>query len=165
MMNLRDTTAMILRLEAAGKPVPIKLRANQIRLVEFGERMQRKRNKKKRETKAAFWKAKAKKSFYSTAEWKRVRYEVLRDCGARCQCCGKNPREHGITLNVDHIKPLRTHWELRLEKSNLQVLCSDCNWGKGSHDTTDWRRNIDSPSEQELARIRELFDMDAPERI
>lgn len=105
------------------------------------------------------------KSFYRTTEWKRLRYDVLRECGARCMACGKSPQEHGITLNVDHIKPIKTHWHLRLEKSNLQVLCSDDNWGKGSRYEDDWRPKRADPSEEELERIRMLFDMDAPERI
>lgn len=80
------------------------------------------------------------KSFYCTVEWKRVRYDALKLSSGRCECCGKSPAD-GITLNVDHIKPIREAPDLALELSNLQVLCSDCNRGKGSRDRTDWRKD------------------------
>lgn len=43
-----------------------------------------------------------------------------------------NPLSH-------HIQPRKTHPHLALVLSNLQVLCHDCNHGKGNWDTTDWR--------------------------
>lgn len=78
--------------------------------------------------------------FYQSAEWRLMRYEALRLHGAACQCCGRSPRLHGVVLNVDHIKPLRVFWDLRLELSNLQVLCGDCNVGKGARHDDDWRK-------------------------
>ena len=42
-------------------------------------------------------------------------------------------------MNVDHIKPRKKYPELALDKSNLQVLCEECNHGKGNWDETDWR--------------------------
>jgi 5-methylcytosine-specific restriction endonuclease McrA len=45
----------------------------------------------------------------------------------------------GALIVVDHIRPLRKHWHLRLDPANLQVLCSDCNMGKSNSDVTDWR--------------------------
>lgn len=77
------------------------------------------------------------KEFLATWEWKTLRYEVLVEQGAKCKCCGATAA-NGIVINVDHIKPRRTHPELALVKSNLQVLCSDCNMGKGNWDTTAW---------------------------
>lgn len=77
-------------------------------------------------------------AFYASWEWKRLRYEFLRDKARRCVCCGRTP-DHGIAIHVDHIKPIRRYWAFRLSGSNLQVLCDDCNRGKGSHDETDWR--------------------------
>lgn len=52
-----------------------------------------------------------------------------------------DPRVGGGTVKicVDHIKPISKHWELRLEESNLQVLCMECNKGKGAWDETDHR--------------------------
>jgi 5-methylcytosine-specific restriction endonuclease McrA len=48
-------------------------------------------------------------------------------------------------LNVDHIKPRRRFPELSLDPDNLQVLCGNCNTGKGSWDTTDWRKERVDP--------------------
>ncbi len=76
--------------------------------------------------------------FLASYEWRRVRMEVLKEQGPRCACCGASPKD-GVRVHVDHIKPRKTHPELRLEKSNLQVLCEVCNHGKGNWDETDWR--------------------------
>lgn len=89
------------------------------------------------------------KDFYSSWEWKKLRFEALKAHGHRCQCCGWRPgdTEHGH-LVVDHIKPRRKNPELQLELSNLQVLCNDCNMGKSDiyeddfRDVEDWFRNI-----------------------
>lgn len=76
--------------------------------------------------------------FYKSLEWKSLRYLVLKNCGGRCMCCGNRPSD-GIVLHVDHIKPRKTNPHLALALDNLQVLCSDCNIGKGGWDDTDWR--------------------------
>jgi 5-methylcytosine-specific restriction endonuclease McrA len=70
--------------------------------------------------------------------WQEVRYRVLKLHGKRCQCCGAGP-EVGKRLHVDHIKPRSKFPELEWELSNLQILCEDCNLGKGAWDQTDWR--------------------------
>lgn len=44
-----------------------------------------------------------------------------------------------VRIVVDHIKPISKHWHLRLDPDNLQVLCNDCNKGKGAWDETDYR--------------------------
>ena len=77
--------------------------------------------------------------FLQSYHWRRVRMEILKERGARCDACGAT-RADGVVMNVDHIRPRRTHPELALDKSNLQVLCGPCNHGKGSWDDTDWRR-------------------------
>jgi 5-methylcytosine-specific restriction endonuclease McrA len=79
-------------------------------------------------------------SFLKSYEWRRVRMEVLKRDGAKCACCGATPAS-GHVMNVDHIKPRKTHPHLALDLNNLQVLCSVCNHGKGNWDQTDWRRN------------------------
>jgi 5-methylcytosine-specific restriction endonuclease McrA len=52
--------------------------------------------------------------------------------------CGRGPKQ-GVWLNVDHIKPRKTHPHLALSVENCQILCSECNKGKGNWDETDWR--------------------------
>lgn len=78
------------------------------------------------------------KAFYKSYDWRRVRYDILRANDGRCELCGRG-KHNGIILNIDHIKPLRLNWHLRLSPLNLQVLCNECNHGKGNRDTTDWR--------------------------
>lgn len=76
--------------------------------------------------------------FLRSYDWRRVRMEALKRYGPRCQCCGATPAS-GAIMNVDHIRPRRLFPELALDIENLQVLCSDCNHGKGNWDMTDWR--------------------------
>ena len=76
--------------------------------------------------------------FYKSFEWRRVRYKALKRHGSICQCCGLSA-QNSVVIHVDHIKPLRKFWHLRLDVNNLQVLCEICNHGKGSWDQTDWR--------------------------
>lgn len=78
-------------------------------------------------------------SFYDTDEWKRLRYAALVAHGGRCLCCGRSAYD-GVKIHVDHIKPISRYPELKLEISNLQPLCEDCNLGKKAWDMTDWRR-------------------------
>lgn len=84
--------------------------------------------------------------FFSAASWKKLRYEVLSESGGRCALCGRSYRDHGVQLEVDHIKPRSRFPALSLVKSNLQVLCSDCNLGKGNRDDRDWRTQKDGPA-------------------
>ena len=83
----------------------------------------------------------ASRDFLDHQSWKDVRYQALKRSDGRCQCCGrsKHQLDYDEFLNVDHIKPRRTHSWLALTLANLQVLCSACNAGKGNSDTTDWR--------------------------
>jgi len=82
------------------------------------------------------------KNIYYTEEWKKIRYEVLCEHGAICQICGASPKD-GVVMNVDHIYPLRTHPHLSLVKSNLRVLCSSCNWGKGGSNPEEFENFIE----------------------
>lgn len=77
-------------------------------------------------------------SFLLSKAWKRLRLQALNLHGRRCQCCGASPAS-GAVLNVDHVLPRRLFPELALRIDNLQVLCSDCNEGKGNWDMTDAR--------------------------
>ena len=78
-------------------------------------------------------------AFLQTYEWRKLRLETLLLHGRKCQCCGRSPAD-GIILNVDHIKSRRRYPELALDINNTQVLCEDCNHGKGNR-TIDFRSN------------------------
>ena len=80
----------------------------------------------------------AKPEFLESFAWRKVRMEALLKYGPKCMCCGATPAT-GAVMHVDHIKPRLTHPELALELENLQILCGECNHGKGNWDTTDWR--------------------------
>lgn len=81
------------------------------------------------------------KEFYQSFEWRKLRFTILEKFGARCMLCGASPRE-GHTMHVDHIKPLRFNWDLRLDPENLQILCAICNHGKASWSETDFREAL-----------------------
>lgn len=77
-------------------------------------------------------------AFLHSFEWRRVRMLAIKKYGNRCQCCGASPAT-GAVINVDHIKPRKLFPDLALTLENLQVLCHECNHGKGNWDMTDWR--------------------------
>lgn len=77
-------------------------------------------------------------AFLSSYQWRKLRMEALIKYGRRCMCCGATPST-GAVMNVDHIKPRKRYPELALEINNLQILCHDCNHGKGNWNETDWR--------------------------
>ena len=73
--------------------------------------------------------------FYASDRWRSLRYEALLTYGKRCACCGSEQEP----FHVDHIKPRSKYPDLQYALTNLQVLCADCNVGKGAWDQTDWR--------------------------
>lgn len=60
-----------------------------------------------------------------TRRWKALRLEALRRDGFRCVSCGGRRR-----LEVDHIKPVRSHPELAFDLANLQTLDARCHGRK-----------------------------------
>lgn len=96
------------------------------------------------------------KSFYSSWEWKKVRMQALQRDGHKCGSCGASPKD-GIRIVVDHIKPLGKFWELRLSLSNLQVLCDDCNRGKGDWLHADFRSAEELMDDPLMAEFREIM--------
>lgn len=60
-----------------------------------------------------------------TARWKVLRMAILERDGFRCRHCGCGGR-----LEVDHVKPVRTHPDLSYEPGNLQALCPGCHTKK-----------------------------------
>jgi 5-methylcytosine-specific restriction endonuclease McrA len=89
--------------------------------------------------------------FLRSYEWRRLRMVVLKQFGARCQCCGATS-QNGVVIHVDHIKPRRLFPHLALVESNLQVLCEACNHGKGNWDDSDWRPMSRQEVEEALSR-------------
>jgi len=79
------------------------------------------------------------KEFYMSKEWRILRVKVLEKFECKCMMCGRSPKEHGIVIHVDHIKPRSNYPELALSFNNLQLLCEDCNLGKLNRYETDWR--------------------------
>jgi 5-methylcytosine-specific restriction endonuclease McrA len=80
----------------------------------------------------------ASREFLQTREWKELRYKAFLKYGNRCVVCGRSAKD-GAVLNMDHIKPRKTHPHLALDINNLQPMCSDDNAGKDNWDSTDWR--------------------------
>lgn len=83
------------------------------------------------------FKKKIKDNFYSSKEWRELRFEVLDESDGLCSVCGKkkgDKLESGekIKLSVDHILPRSEFPELKLYKPNLRVLCQECNVGKNN---------------------------------
>jgi 5-methylcytosine-specific restriction endonuclease McrA len=76
--------------------------------------------------------------FYSSKRWRTLRYKVLLKRGRKCEACGAEGE--GIEIHVDHIKPRYRYPYRALDETNLQILCVDCNMGKGAWDDTDWRK-------------------------
>lgn len=77
------------------------------------------------------------REFTSGKKWRIARYATLLQQGNWCRCCGRKPP--AVVLNVDHIVPRSIKPELAYDLNNLQVLCEDCNLGKGNTDSHDWR--------------------------
>lgn len=72
-------------------------------------------------------------NFYRTKAWRELRLSILLESDCSCKICGITS-ERGAILHVDHIKPRSLYPELALDKSNLQVLCEDCNIAKSNND-------------------------------
>ena len=71
--------------------------------------------------------------FYQSAEWREARAYVLAHTKNECAYCGSEEK-----LQVDHIRPLRHYWDIRSSPDNLQILCEDCNYAKGSNSDYDY---------------------------
>jgi 5-methylcytosine-specific restriction endonuclease McrA len=58
---------------------------------------------------------------YRSPRWAALRLQAKRRDGWKCVKCPARGR-----LEVDHIKPVRTHPELSFDLANLQSLCPSC---------------------------------------
>ena len=59
----------------------------------------------------------------------KLRFDILERDNHTCQACGATPQD-GATLEIDHIKPIARGGTD--DPLNLQVLCRECNSGKGA---------------------------------
>jgi uncharacterized protein (TIGR02646 family) len=98
------------------------------------------------------------KNFYTSTHWQELRVRVLENNKCCCMMCGASPKEDGIKLHVDHIKPRSKYPELSLDYNNLQVLCEPCNLGKGNRYETDYRPDSAKLTRDE--RIEADLDME-----
>src|SRR3954470_3185680 len=82
--------------------------------------------------------------FLRTPEWRRLRYDALRANDGWCELCGRNKHQlpPGEYLTVDHIQSRNARPHLALEVTNLAVLCSADNAGKGNRYSDDWRHRV-----------------------
>ncbi len=64
-----------------------------------------------------------------TKRWKVLRQRALERDDWQCVECHTRMR-----LEVDHIKPVRTHPELAFSLDNLQTLCGQCHARKTAHE-------------------------------
>lgn len=58
-----------------------------------------------------------------------VRFLVFKNCNYKCQICGRNTKDHGVVLELDHIVPVARGGTDDI--TNLHILCFECNRGKG----------------------------------
>ena len=63
--------------------------------------------------------------------WLKIRIKVFDRDNFTCQYCGRNPKEDGVKLQVEHIKPRVRGGDWELE--NLLTACEECNYGKGDY--------------------------------
>ena len=61
------------------------------------------------------------KFFFASREWRELRFRVLERYGYACMCCGRNRKDHGVVLHVDHIKPRSKYPELELSASCFSI--------------------------------------------
>lgn len=77
------------------------------------------------------------KDFYQSNAWRELRYLALEETDGSCMACGTKERQ----LHVDHIYPRSIYPHLALSIENLQVLCDECNLGKGNSHVHDFRQS------------------------
>ncbi len=63
-------------------------------------------------------------TLYKSAEWKRLRWQVLTEHAWTCAHCGRVCANRGEAI-VDHIKAHKGDLRLFWDRRNLQVLCKE----------------------------------------
>jgi 5-methylcytosine-specific restriction endonuclease McrA len=59
----------------------------------------------------------------------RLRFSILKRDNHTCKACGRSAAD-GVALHVDHVVAVANGG--KTEEDNLQILCADCNQGKGA---------------------------------
>ena len=77
-------------------------------------------------------------AFFKSKAWRQLRYLAIKVYGKKCMCCGSCDEQ----IHVDHIKPRSRYPSIELDIRNLQILCEECNVGKGTWDMKDWRTDM-----------------------
>ena len=89
---------------------------------------------------------KFRQSFYKSSEWKNLRQDFLETQTNRiCNYCKKDLSlnlNDSLTLNIDHIKPIKFFWNQRLNINNLQILCNECNKVKANNYSTGIKKEV-----------------------
>lgn len=69
-------------------------------------------------------------TFYRSKAWKAQSRARLKAAGYKCEA--KLEGCQGMAVEVHHIKPIQTPegWDLRLEWSNLEAVCTACHNGR-----------------------------------
>ena len=63
---------------------------------------------------------------YNNVEWRKLRLEVLKRDGYKCQQCGAGAEESGYPLEIHHIIPPKGNKELFYDTNNCITLCKWC---------------------------------------
>ena len=63
---------------------------------------------------------------YNSAEWRRLRREVLKRDGYQCCQCGATAEESGYPLEIHHIIPPKGNKKLFYNIDNCVTLCKCC---------------------------------------
>lgn len=74
--------------------------------------------------------------FYQSKPWRKIRMVAIKRANYECEHCRKkgklttantiNKYGRKTKMDVNHIKPVKTHPHLALELDNLEYLCVNC---------------------------------------
>ena len=97
------------------------------------------------------------RAFYKSSEWQDCRVAFLQGkthiCNI-CQCDLSAP--NAPAMNIDHIKPVKYYWHLRVDHANLQIACENCNRRKSNFIGSDSsiKKHVDDVEKQEEYKKR-----------
>lgn len=98
--------------------------------------------------------------FYNSKTWAICKATFKATISKRkcrtCSCCGIKGLKD-FNLHIDHIVPLSKDWSRRLDLSNLQILCSTCNVGKGNIDNINYSISSESIKKEKSKQYHKMF--------